>query len=188
MPISDNNTENIDYSNPASVAAAAEAAITAAIADVDMAEGDGGPSCRFSAQFIPNKPGGTNGRYLSKLVHPDGREEVNFGGSKDTESKAIAACSALWPDVVLPEGARVQGALQAALTRFLGSIRSKVAHEKQVTRALVISKRDGVDINEALKMVQEHDAAAVTNEVADGPKDAPTPTDPASDDGDVFCD
>lgn len=168
MPNSKTNPKDINYSDPADIAAAAEAAIAAAIADVDM---DAEAECkyRFAAQFVPNKLGGEAGRWLPMLItyDEDGEEsnrETSYAFMPPEESKAIAACSAIWPDVVLPEGERVRATLEAALTRFLGSIGKRVAHEKQITRALVISKRDGVDINEALKMVEEADTNAIAED------------------------
>lgn len=161
------NQEAIDYTNPKAVAQAAEAALADLIADVDMTEEAEG-QYRFDAQFVPNKDGGSAGRFLPVLVtiREDGTEhrDVSFAYSKDKRSAAIACCAALWPHVVLPEGERIRKALEAELDRFLGKVSARVAREKQKTRALVISERDGVDFNEALKMVEEADAAAIAEE------------------------
>ena len=161
------NQEAIDYTNPKAVAAAAEAAIADLVAGVDMTE-EADCLYRFDAQFVPNKPGGTAGRYMPVLVTygDDGTEhrDVSFAYSKGKRSEALGCCAAIWPHVVLPEGERIRDALEAELTRFLGKVSKSVAHEKQKTRALVISERDGVDFNEALKMVQDADAAAIAEE------------------------
>ncbi len=161
------NRDDIDYSNPKAVANAAETAIAALLADVDMTE-EADCRYRFDAQFVPNKPGGTAGRYMPALItyRDDGTEQrdVSYAYSKSKRSEAIGCCAALWPHVVLPEGERIRETLEAELTRFLGKVSARVAREKQKTRALVISERDGVDFNEALKMVEEADVAAIADE------------------------
>ena len=167
MPNSNTNPEAIDYTNPKAMSAAAEEAIKAAIADVDM---DAEADCRyrFDTQFVPNKAGGTAGRYMPALITygDDGTEhrEVSYNFSKKTHSEAMGCCAGLWPHVVLPEGERIRDALEAELTRFLGKVSERVVEEKQKTRALVISERDGVDFNEALTMVKDADADAIAKD------------------------
>ena len=93
------NRDDIDYSNPKAVANAAETAIAALLADVDMTE-EADCRYRFDAQFVPNKPGGTAGRYMPALItyRDDGTEQrdVSYAYSKSKRSEAIGCCAALW--------------------------------------------------------------------------------------------
>ena len=96
------NQEAIDYTNPKAVAAAAEAAIADLVADVDMTE-EADCRYRFDAQFVPNKPGGTAGRYMPVLITygDDGTEhrDVSFAYSKGKQARQS--------DAVQPSGRKL---------------------------------------------------------------------------------
>ena len=100
----------------------------------------------------------------------------------ETARARALAHGPVWRGFARPEKERLEEELEDAIDTTMGAFGTALKKVKRQTRIAALMMSEGIDQDEARKRVRAEDKAAVANEQADGPANAPTPVETDTDD------
>ena len=100
----------------------------------------------------------------------------------ETARARALAYGPVWRGFDRSEQERLEEELVSAVDAIMGAFDTALKRVKRQTRITALMMNEGIDAEEARKRVRAEDKAAVANEKADGPANAPAPVETDTDD------